>query len=63
MSDGWVQMEKCAECGRFPIVLPLGRGKRTIACDHGVQQVGVKGHSTTEEWNAAQLRTREPDSA
>ena len=63
MSD-WTQLLPCKQCGKLPYVLPAGRRKKMIMCDHGEQQVGVKGYENAEAWNAAQQDTGsggEPD--
>jgi len=52
--SGWLQLSKCKVCGMLPIILPAGKKKIAIGCDHGEQQVGIKTYPTAQEWNEAQ---------
>lgn len=54
MTDQWSKLEKCKECGRYPIILPIGKNEKSFSCHHGKQLVGTKWYPTAEEWNEAQ---------
>jgi hypothetical protein len=59
----WSKLERCKACGRHPLVIPVGRGKREILCDHGGEMPASEKYATTEEWNSNQIEddTTSPD--
>lgn len=49
----WTKVERCKDCGRHPLIIPLGR-KREFLCEHGGEMPVSEKFSTPEEWNKAQ---------